>query len=396
MSIAGNNVQLFAVLGWIISLLFAGCFFAIWLRWRSLTYIPSLSAAFVLQCVGQLILVVREPQNLAANTILSCAFYTAAAYALIDGATSRLMRPTGRRIQAILSLLIIGGVALFSFVINDLHGRIDVENFGFATMFLVAVWQMRKHARRWADRAMLWTLLLFGLHFFPRVLLSTRNLGHAYDPNTFGASAFWLWLNLAVILFAVVLGLALLGGVASDVVSMLLEEAATDSLTGLMNRREFERTVQRRLSWFAAKRVNSLVLCDIDHFKRINDTYGHNAGDIALQSIAETLTNCVRRADAVARIGGEEFAILLPGVGIAEAYLLAERLRSSIEELSVHLERLVLQVTASFGVVEVRGEEGLSEMLVRADRALYAAKNNGRNCVHVEGFTLESLSMRFK
>lgn len=157
--------------------------------------------------------------------------------------------------------------------------------------------------------------------------------------------------------------------------------ATTDELTGLLNRRE----AMSRLAgfWSASVRRQSPLACislDIDHFKDFNDMYGHAIGDTVLRAVAEALRSAVRSAEPVCRIGGEEFLILCPDATEAQAAMSAERLRETVEQLIVRVDKLQLVVTVSLGVAERRRTMTVPDELLRiADDALYAAKNAGRN-----------------
>ncbi len=161
--------------------------------------------------------------------------------------------------------------------------------------------------------------------------------------------------------------------------------ARTDPLTGIANRRGFDERYARvidetdRYGGTAA-----LVLMDIDHFKRVNDTYGHDAGDTVLKAVAAVLAEGRRTVDLAARLGGEEMVVLLPQTDAAGAREVAERLRRRIEGLAVRTTVGEVRVTASFGVGEYAARVGTAAAVVeRADQALYAAKRNGRNRVEV-------------
>jgi diguanylate cyclase (GGDEF)-like protein len=157
-----------------------------------------------------------------------------------------------------------------------------------------------------------------------------------------------------------------------------------DALTSLANRRALETYGPRLIAQsHEAGRPASVILCDIDHFKQINDIHGHPAGDTVLQKTANALSSQVRKSDLVARYGGEEFIIILPGSPLAPALRLAERMRAAVEEETVKHEDLELRRTASFGVATAFPEEPLSlpELVKRADANLYRAKRDGRNQV---------------
>jgi diguanylate cyclase (GGDEF)-like protein len=168
---------------------------------------------------------------------------------------------------------------------------------------------------------------------------------------------------------------------------LLQRQSFLDGLTGLWNRgyldhrREGALNIARRY----ARRL-SLLLGDIDHFKQINDTYGHLFGDHAIQRVAEAISRHARRSDIACRYGGEEFALLLPGAGVQESSVVAERLRIAIETEEFYVrDGTRVQVTISFGVASTEGLDPLTgeSLISRADQALYDAKQSGRNRVHI-------------
>lgn len=165
------------------------------------------------------------------------------------------------------------------------------------------------------------------------------------------------------------------------------ELASKDELTGLDNRRAFFDQGYRIFKQAVRfKHPVSVIMMDIDHFKNVNDSYGHSVGDKVLQAVAEHLQSMVREIDIVARIGGEEFAFILPETAIDEAVNMAERLRLKIAEARVPHEEKQIKITASFGVSSKPVEnETLETMLTRADDALFMAKKKGRNQVRTYG-----------
>jgi diguanylate cyclase (GGDEF)-like protein len=161
--------------------------------------------------------------------------------------------------------------------------------------------------------------------------------------------------------------------------------ARTDSLTGLPNRRALEEWGTAAAGRGRAQRTPlALLVLDVDHFKRINDHYGHKGGDLALRALSRLLAGAVRREDLVARLGGEEFVILLWNQSMESALATAERIRKLVEELEIVVEDHVLRATISSGVAVFGVDDVFDDVLRRADRALYAAKLAGRNCVRWE------------
>lgn len=156
--------------------------------------------------------------------------------------------------------------------------------------------------------------------------------------------------------------------------------ATTDSLTGIYNRRHFFTLSKKEAS--KKSRYNrhlSIMMIDIDFFKNINDTYGHAAGDVALKSLIDTIHDARRNYDIVGRLGGEEFAICSPDANLEGAKVLAERIRSMCEEMSVCFQKHNFSITVSIGITELRDNEEFDTALQRSDELLYKAKENGRN-----------------
>ncbi len=167
----------------------------------------------------------------------------------------------------------------------------------------------------------------------------------------------------------------------------LREMAATDMLTGLPNRRHFLAQLEQECARVHrdGEHSASVLMIDIDHFKNVNDSRGHVAGDQVLRHLAAAMRQELRRVDSLGRLGGEEFAIILPGAELADAGLFADRLRRKVAESAATHEGRELPVTISIGVSEIRpADAGAEDVLGRADRALYRAKESGRNRVIVE------------
>jgi diguanylate cyclase (GGDEF)-like protein len=187
----------------------------------------------------------------------------------------------------------------------------------------------------------------------------------------------------------------LLGAIAASALEIVWEieevnrRAETDPLTGLANRRRFDESLERELS--QSDRFGhpvSLVLVDIDHFKRVNDAHGHEAGDAVLRAVARMLADGIRAVDLCARFGGEELAILLPQTTATGAFELADRLRRRIAGRPIRVNDAEIAVTASFGVASYPDVVCSRDALfAAADAALYGAKHDGRNQVRMADAT---------
>lgn len=168
-------------------------------------------------------------------------------------------------------------------------------------------------------------------------------------------------------------------------------ESITDPLTMAYTRRHIAKEMQsfRKMSESGASPLMSVILVDVDHFKSVNDTYGHQAGDEVLKTIVQIMKSCSRSTDQVARFGGEEFVVYLPNTPLLGACIVAEKLRARVEEtvIPVEEEEVKIQVTISLGAAELAGpKESNEDLIKRADLCLYEAKKTGRNrCIVDDG-----------
>ena len=163
----------------------------------------------------------------------------------------------------------------------------------------------------------------------------------------------------------------------------LFAQATTDSLTGIANRSRFLFQFSNELK--RAERENSdiaLLIFDIDYFKLVNDKHGHAAGDIVLQEITQIAKNELRDIDIFGRLGGEEFGIVLPGANLLKAHHVADRLRQVIKNSIIYTKEQAIEITISIGISAAKGKASQEILMYKADEALYAAKDNGRDTVH--------------
>jgi diguanylate cyclase (GGDEF)-like protein len=188
------------------------------------------------------------------------------------------------------------------------------------------------------------------------------------------------------------------------IIDGLCELSSRDALTGLSNRRQFELSIAREIDRVARAGEPALVLiADIDHFKRVNDSHGHAAGDVVIKAVAQAIVDCVRPMDTVARVGGEEFAIILPNCPPAFGQTVAERIRTKVQGRPVCVApgvdvSVTISIGGAFAPQWVRSSASL--WIARADQQLYRAKSEGRNraCLEqpiVSQVTAEEKSMLF-
>lgn len=245
------------------------------------------------------------------------------------------------------------------------------------------LWQARRSGVRTALPAAV-LLAVHGAFFLGRAIAALL-MAHphlSFAPGRDGA------VNPIVIFEALIVAVALaflLVSVAKERLEMQQREAAhIDPLTGIPNRRGFDAAVERMLA--RARRDGSftaLLLVDIDHFKLVNDTWGHQAGDCALQAVARTMEQHLRGGDVAARIGGEEFAIALAASRIEQAAIAAERVRRAVAALNVRRGDVPVPLSVSVGVAALRNVESAAALFERADAGLYRAKAGGRNRIEL-------------
>jgi diguanylate cyclase (GGDEF)-like protein len=208
--------------------------------------------------------------------------------------------------------------------------------------------------------------------FFGMMILGLNNIWFLISTNQLTSSYLFRWVNPLSGLLITILLIQRMGVLQQN-------NASTDSLTGLMNRRALYQILGREMERsLRYKKKFSIVLFDVDHFKTINDTYGHIEGDCVLKGLSDLIGKAIRQMDSIGRWGGEEFLLVLPETDSKAAKLLAERICLMIRETKF---RNGEQVTASFGVTTFQSDWGLEEMLHHADNAMYQAKQNGRNQV---------------
>jgi diguanylate cyclase (GGDEF)-like protein len=370
-----RDIQLFSLLSPTIALIFAMALFIAWRQLRQHRYILILSLSFTAFAAGALSQILAIPRDVGLNTLASALLYTAAALGIIEACLARLGRGHGLRVTIPIAIGILVLIAYYFYADRNLLARVYVLNFGYGVLFLGGAAMMGIPRRgRPTDFILFLAILVFGVQFFLRTLATIDGSVNGLDSRGFSATTFWIALNFSLILFGVILGLTFLTAIVGDVIRSLNAASETDPLTGAVNRRGFDRLAEAMLIDVRQHPVG-LIVCDIDRFKQINDTHGHPFGDTVLSGFGALLRDNARPADVVARLGGEEFAIILPNSDLDAAHAFADRLRQRIESAGSG----GITVTASFGVAQASPGEDLADLLERADGRLYAAKRGGRN-----------------
>jgi len=238
-----------------------------------------------------------------------------------------------------------------------------------------AAWRAR--AKSFVDRGLVVLLAVTSVHFLVKAFAAVL-AGSGDTAKDYLASQFALLSQSMGAVLIVAVGLMLLCVLVLEIVADEKVNAEVDPLSGLLNRRGFDNRVDALM---AAQGPHSLVLCDLDHFKAVNDTHGHQGGDAAIRAFGEMLRAAAPKGALVARIGGEEFLLFLPQTGREAALLFAHALRATRAVSPIPGLPPAVRVTSSFGVAEIGDREPLRFAMRRADDALYAAKSAGRDCV---------------
>ncbi|RUX23187.1 GGDEF domain-containing protein [Mesorhizobium sp. M7A.F.Ca.US.011.01.1.1] len=376
---------LIALLNPTIALALGAAFLVLWSYQRHRPYLAVLAISYSLSAAGFLLQYFTLPIGMPLTKLTSNICFTIAACCL----SSAVIHRYGRKVPSVgIAVLAGGGLASFCwflFVAPDLTWRILAMNFAFGGISLLVAAELRPVRNNGPTEKILFVLsLLSGVNFFVRTLAVVIAHGPFASYDGFYGSSYWTTALLSHALLSLLIALCLFSAAALDVLKALKTETYTDPLSGLLNRRGFEERGMRLLQHCASARFPvALVLADLDHFKALNDVHGHGAGDRVIADFAAKLRSAAGARGVAGRIGGEEFAVLLPLSDLAAARLFAEAVRTVYS--AGHVDGLPqgTKVTASFGVAARSGGEALEPLMRRADDALYKAKKNGRDSVRL-------------
>ncbi|MBQ0131823.1 MAG: GGDEF domain-containing protein [Comamonas sp.] len=339
-------------------------------------------------CIAQALLAVGLTVQMLLNAVQRLHYspyttfiYLAAISCLAQAMALRMRKELDWRPITIINLLTMAAMLHASH--SDLSNvwRLVVMSIYVATLHGLVLLQLRKcRPQHILDRISMVLYGLFGLSMLLRLVLLPMEV-RSMDATWITRQVAWWFTTASVMLLGVGLTSSLTASALIDTTLHLRRERNYDSLTGVMTRRAFE---ERCAPVPYARQLRALVYADLDHFKRINDQYGHAIGDEVLHYFGKVLQQNLRSADVVGRIGGEEFAIALHGVDLPQAKKLMARVAKCLREYRHPSPDVALDVTASFGLVMLQPTETLDSAMQRADLLLYAAKAAGRNRLHSE------------
>ncbi|WP_422371699.1 GGDEF domain-containing protein [Hoeflea sp.] len=358
----------------------AGGFLLLYLHDRTQVAALRLGMAYLCSLIGFLAIMLAQGDLRPSNQAAILFSVVGGKLFLVWGVTSLVGVPFPKRVFGLLTASLAGLVVYVNLSDAPFMNRFLVVNGYAATVNLmcgVLVWRARTQRVDIVVAALLFfqTFMLVNRILFMHVSSTDFSTLSAFRRSEFASS-----MQTENAMFAIAIGLALYARYSVTLMTQLKRLAETDPLTGLLNRRAFEARV-KELRAISATRSTGLIICDIDHFKLINDRHGHDAGDRALVAFAHLLERETPESAICTRLGGEEFCILLAAVDDGAIRLQATHLRAAVERLRITTPEAELRLTASFGCCRLTPEGELSTAMARADAAVYQAKNDGRNLV---------------
>lgn len=314
--------------------------------------------------------------------LIADAVFLAAALAYGQALCLQLSVIRSALLPRIAAAVVAYGLIVITVFRGDLRSELMLGDIAWSILLGWAIALAVPRARRPLHWALLGVMVLMTLDAVVRVGAITWLVAAGSGPEDYFASPYAMFAQSSAGVLVTLFCLVAMGNVIETLVASFRREADQDPLTGLLNRRGIDRAAAEL---DPAKRPVSVIHCDLDHFKRINDSYGHAAGDDVLRRVATSIGELSPRGAFVGRFGGEEFVILLDDMRLSDAGMLAHKLRLALATLDWQSHGMAEQVTASFGVAQWSpGDHALSDALNRADAALYLAKQAGRNQVFLE------------
>ena len=365
----------------LMALFFAATFVVLWRVGRLKRHVLGFAISYVFASIGFLI-THFAPSDSAYVFHATQLFYTLGTLALLAAVCERVGRPLHLGSQLVVYLASASALAIAVNLSNDVGPRLVIVNTGYGVMFAMGVTTLLTARRRDAiDTAIIAIMAFQAVDFLVRPTM-TLLFERSIPAEVYRDSIYYSLIGLVLGIKGVSTAMVLIGAAIAEWTTALKQSSERDSLTGLHNRASFEQSMQRLLPRAQTeRRALSLVVADIDHFKQVNDIWGHQAGDHALTQFRELIESMVRGCDVAGRIGGEEFCVAVWNCETEPAERLAERIRQAFAHLEHTGLNYDIRLTASFGVATARDGETYERLFARADDALYRAKATGRNRV---------------
>lgn len=352
-------------------------------RWilRDQRFLSWVAAGYIIPSLALSAQSLMTNAQLADWSVVIATFYLFGSWAVAQGMAVRNGSHAHPCIALLIAAITLALLFYFSHIDDRLWFRIVILNAGIALVQLLAVRSLfaRPTPEDLSERVLNISYSVSIAYTLARPLV-VYSFVPAVDMDNLTRSNLWLLMLATSVLLCLWFALVVFAITVRDILLKVSDERYRDSLTLLLNRRGFFESAKIFMSQPGDQRY-FLLVCDIDHFKHINDNWGHLEGDQVLQVVSRTLLTNVRGGDLVARFGGEEFVMLMKGNNMTDASSLAERIRYQLEQTT--FSHSAEKVTGSFGLVEVISLPDLPAAIGRADALLYQAKNAGRNQICV-------------
>lgn len=377
----------------LLTLIFATAFLVIWSRDRGRVENLALSIGWLLLTSGFSISLLSPDHWGRTIPAITHVPYALSAVAMSWGVLTRIGAKPPIVAQLWIAFTGFATMMLAQNVGNSIVADIYITNLTCGAMMMLTAQLFAQSAGRdLVERFILVMLIAAAAQFFIRPVVSFMFDG-PIAAESYRQSVYYFTFNWVFAFGSVLFGLAQISGSVKDQVTALQHKTSRDDLSGLLLRGEFEARVEAALAKANIEGVNTaLVIGDIDHFKQVNDIWGHLTGDAAIAAFGKMTATTIRSSDIAGRVGGEEFCILVWNADEDIAARLAERLRIRTSSLEIGNTSLDVRLTASFGVAQQEGGEGYRGLFAKADSALYAAKQAGRNCVSRDSMITKSAS----
>jgi diguanylate cyclase (GGDEF)-like protein len=375
------QTQILGLVAPLMALVFAATFAVIWRAGRMKRHVLGFGIAFALSAIGFLVTHLL-PADAFYTFHMTQVFYSLGSVIMIasvcERAGQRLHLGSVAFVYVVTALVLAIAVSLS----NDVGPRLIIVNMGYGVMFAMGVSTLLTSTRRdIIDLAIIAVMVFQATDFLVRPSL-TLLFEQTIPAEVYRDSIYYSLIGLVLSVKGVTNAVVLIGATIADWTKSLRESSERDPLTGLLNRGAFEQSMRDLLPRAQAEgRALTLVVADIDHFKQVNDIWGHQSGDHALARFGELIGQMIRGCDTAGRIGGEEFCIAAWNCEAGPGERLAERIRKSFAGLAHTGLNDDIRLSASFGVATARPGETYERLFARADAALYHAKSSGRNCV---------------
>lgn len=372
----------FQILTAIILALFALVFGLLYFSVRNQKFSGWVALAYVAALVAYILASVRTPSTPMSLIFLSTAMFWTFNLAIAKAVYVRCNAKFPVMVTGIVLAIATASLIWLGFVAPDITTRSMLVNAVAGLFLALALWPLWKAGKKLIDGALFGVIATVAATFVVRVVVVNYLLGLTLTEQGYVQSTYVWIFQLTNGIAALALAVVLLFAAGHDMVLHFHGQSNRDPLTGLLNRRGLQGLFKvGRVDDKGKTYVRSIILFDIDHFKQINDRYGHATGDTVLQKIAKTASGLCQEYGEVARTGGEEFAILTRWIPLETAQFLAQHICDSFRFIAHPGLDPNHKVTASFGLAVLTEADSLEDAMGRADKALYHAKQNGRNQV---------------